>query len=306
MKTISQSAINLIVREEVSGKAYYEKHYTRPEWPGYSSGATVGIGYDLGQQKPGKIRADWGGVVSNDILEAMVECAGITGTAAKSVAARMQSRIIVTWEQAMAVFLKRDVPNWIAMTYKALPNCDYLSSTCLGVLVSLNYNRGTGGYTKPDDRYLELREIKQAMIAKRFDRIPDALDRMARLWPGSGVAGRRHREADLFRAGLKEPMGATSISTVPEPDHDVIKDSRPDAPARTKPPATTNAQNGTAGGIVVGGLTGAAKAAQSGMTTTQVILILIATVVVAGGVWYAWYRNRNPQDKQPIDVIPAA
>ena len=45
---ISQAAIDLIVREEVSGKEVYERNYRRPEWPGGSSGVTIGIGYDVG------------------------------------------------------------------------------------------------------------------------------------------------------------------------------------------------------------------------------------------------------------------
>lgn len=290
---ISQSAIDLIVREEVSSKAYYERHYTHPEWPGGASGVTVGIGFDLGYASVAKINADWIGKVDNDTLAAMVECAGVKGEAAKALSARMHNRITVSWDAAMAVFMGRDVPNWIAATVRSLPNCDLLSATCLGVIVSLNYNRGTGGYTASGDRYTEMHGIKQAMVAKRFDAIPALLDSMARLWPGSGVSGRRHREADLFRAGLKEPVGKGGV-TAP-PDGDVIASSRPDAPARTKPAATSKTQNSTTGAVVIGGTIAAQQAHAHGLITTEAALFLGFLAVLAGvTAWVLWYRNRNP------------
>jgi hypothetical protein len=290
---ISQSAIDLIVREEVSSKAYYERHYTHPEWPGGASGVTVGIGYDLGYASVAKINADWIGKVDSDTLQAMAECAGVKGDAARGLSARMHNRITVSWDAAMAVFMGRDVPNWIAATVRALPNCDLLSPTCLGVLVSLNYNRGTGGYTAGGDRNSEMRGIKAAMIAKRFDAIPALLDSMARLWPGSGVSGRRHREADLFRAGLKEAPGKGGV-TAP-PDGDVIASSRPDAPARTRPAAASKTQNGTTGGLIVGGTIAAQQAHAHGLISGEAALFLGFLAVLAGvTAWVLWYRNRNP------------
>lgn len=293
---ISQSAIDLIVREEVSSKAYYERHYTHPEWPGGASGVTVGIGYDLGYASVAKINADWIGKVNNDTLAAMVECAGVKGEAAKTLSARMHNRITVSWDAGMAVFMGRDVPSWIAATVRSLPNCDLLSETCLGVIVSLNYNRGTGGYTSAGDRYTEMRGIKQAMASKRFDAIPALLDSMARLWPGSGVSGRRHREADLFRAGLKEPVPARGSIIAVEPNADVIASSRPDATARTKPAATSKTQNGTTGAVVIGGTIAAQQLHAHGMLSGEVALFVGFLAVLAGiTAWVVWYRNRNPR-----------
>jgi hypothetical protein len=290
---ISQSAIDLIVREEVSSKAYYERHYTHPEWPGGASGVTVGIGYDLGYASAAKINADWIGKVDGDTLQGMVECAGVKGDAAKSLSAQMHNRITVSWDAAMAVFMGRDIPQWIAATVRALPNCDLLSATCLGVIVSLNYNRGMAGYTASGDRYTEMHAIKQAMVTKRFEAIPALLDSMARLWPGSGVSGRRHREADLFRAGLQQPAQGNSPTAEPSPD--VIDSSRPDAPARTKPPATSKTQNGTTGAVVIGGTIAAQQAHAHGLISPE-LAIFAGFLAVLGGItaWVLWYRNRNP------------
>jgi hypothetical protein len=194
----------------------------------------------------------------------------------------------------MAVFEKRDVPQWIAATYHALPNCDLLTETCLGVLVSLNYNRGVGGYNLSGDRYTEMRQIKEAMATRRFVDIPDLLDKMARLWPNNGVGTRRHKEAALFREGLKEELDPTPAPAPLPPDPQVIASNREEQPARTPQPTTTPAQHTTTGAIVLGGVAAGQKAAEHGFSPAAIAAIVGASVVVAGVVWLIWYRDRNP------------
>jgi len=288
---ISQDAIDLIVREEVSGQTYYTRHYQNPEWPGGGSGVTIAIGYDLGYASQAKIKADWGALVGPFMLAAMCECAGVKGAAAKSLAAAMHNRISIPWDQAMQVFLSRDIPQWTLASAKALPNFNLLNPTCAGVIVSLDYNRGCSGYDLSGDRFVEMRAIKQAMIQKNFGTIPGLLDSMARLWPNSGVGGRRHREADLFRKGLTLPQTGTAIDTTKTHDTSVIESNRPDKPARTKPPATTAAQHGTAGAIVVGG---AGAAVASGASLVHMIEMGVLAAVAAALVWAAIYVYRNP------------
>lgn len=294
MHSISQKAIDLIIREEVSSEAYYRKHYTHPEWPGGASGVTIGIGYDIGYATEAKVKADWTGRVDADCVKAMLECVGVKGTAAKALSQRMNNRITVPWEAAMAVFMGRDIPQWIAATYHALPNCELLTPTCLGVLVSLNYNRGTGGYTSSADRFREMRAIKAAMAAKNFTAIPALLDSMSRLWTG-GVAARRHREANLFRDGMSETV-STAPALAPEaPDPDIIAQSRPEASARAKLPTTTVEQNTTTGVIVVGGSIAAQQAHTHGLISFEVSMFLMFLAALAGiSIWWTWYRNRNP------------
>ena len=76
---------------------------------------------------------------------------------------------------------------------------------CLGVLVSLVYNRGTS-MTDPANLpgfRQEMRDIRDAVAAGRFTEIPAALRAMKRLWPeGNGLRDRREREAKLFEEGL--------------------------------------------------------------------------------------------------------
>ena len=46
---ISPQARHLVVTQEIGSRAAYDRKYKHPEWPGASSGVTIGIGYDIGQ-----------------------------------------------------------------------------------------------------------------------------------------------------------------------------------------------------------------------------------------------------------------
>src|SRR5258708_2901176 len=76
---ISVEAIEEIIFEEDSSEWYYLKHYQHPEWPGGASGITIALGYDLGYATPMKIEADFGQLVSPEMLQVMIRCAGVTG-----------------------------------------------------------------------------------------------------------------------------------------------------------------------------------------------------------------------------------
>lgn len=296
---ISKSTIDLIVAEEVSSKAYYNKHYTRPEWPGGASGVTVGIGYDIGYATPDKVAADWSKHVSPAMVAAMQKCCGIKGTSARAILATAISQIEIPWEAAYDVFINRDIPQWTITCLKALgPNFNLMNSTCQGVLVSIAYNRGAGGFNSSTDRNREMLAIRNAVRAKNFAAIPDYIDSMARLWVGTSVAGvaaRRHREAALFRKGLALPA-AIPPSVVPDNpvDASVVNDTRNNLPARTKPPATSTAQNTTTTAIVIGGAAATKKAADQGFSGFTLVLMAAVIVALAAGVWTIWHRNRNP------------
>jgi hypothetical protein len=71
-----------------------------------------------------------------------------------------------------------------------------------------NEGRRQAGRCDSQDRYREMRAIRQHMAERRFERIPDEFRSMKRLWRGKGLDGllaRRDREASLFEAGLKQP-----------------------------------------------------------------------------------------------------
>ena len=199
----SKKAIDLIVESEVTSKGYYEKHYRKPEWPGGASGITIAVGYDLGFANEAKLRNDWTGKISDDMIDALIKYAGLTGEHAHAELAAAREEIDIPWEAAYDVFENIDMPDWSAKVKKALPNTDKLSEDSFGALVSLAYNRGAS-FSKDGDRYKEMREIKENMANETFDQIPDCFREMKRLWPNvRGLQDRRDAEAKLFEAGLE-------------------------------------------------------------------------------------------------------
>lgn len=198
---ISQTAIDLIVFFEVSSQALYEKKYRKPTWPGEKSGVTIGIGYDVGYAK-GHLVSDWTGKISGEMITALQQAVGVTGPAAKPLAAQLAGSVDVPFAAAMSVFKDTDVPRWVKTVQDALPNCNLLSKDCLGALVSLAYNRGPS-FSRSGPRYAEMRDIKTHMKNREFRLIPDDIRNMKRLWPGvPGLQTRREKEAQLFQQGL--------------------------------------------------------------------------------------------------------
>jgi hypothetical protein len=201
---ISQESIDLIVAEEVSSEATYRARYEHPEWPGGHSGITIGIGYDVGYATPKDFRADWTTLIPQQMIETLSEVVGLTGEKAHSRLTHVRPLVTVPWEVAKTVFLNHDVPKWIGIVEKALPNCDKLSPDCLGALVSLAYNRGPS-FATAGTRYAEMRAIKAHMTMKQFNLIPGDFRSMKRLWPNKSERGlpiRREHEARLFERGL--------------------------------------------------------------------------------------------------------
>jgi GH24 family phage-related lysozyme (muramidase) len=201
--TISQDAIDLIVSEEDSDKAYYERHYEHFEWPEGASGPTVGIGYDCGYVTPTEVESDWSGIVSGDTVYAIKRACGIKGQAARAWVRTHGGSVTITWDQAIQEFTMREVPKWVTRVKAYLANTDKLSPTSLGALVSLAYNRGAGVFIDPGARYAEGRAIRAHMAAGNFAAIPHDILSMQRLWPSGGDLWRRRaHEAALFQKGL--------------------------------------------------------------------------------------------------------
>lgn len=201
---ISEAAFNLIVTAEVSSQPYYTKHYQHFEFPGAASGPTVGIGYDCGYTTPAEIRKDWAGIIPPDAVEALTKASGLKGDAARRFVNLHSHSVTIPWDQAIQEFKTNEVPKWEQRVEKALPNTTPLSPDCFGALVSLAYNRGTGGFHDPGSRFAELRAITAHMQTKQFDKIPNEFLSMRRLWPSmAGLRKRREKEAALFTKGLQ-------------------------------------------------------------------------------------------------------
>ncbi|MBI3435686.1 MAG: hypothetical protein HY056_11520 [Proteobacteria bacterium] len=200
---ISQRAFDMIVFFEVTSEALYTQKYRMPIWPKGASGVTIGIGYDVGYANRVQLRDDWAQSIPDAMIRALEAAIGVTGEAARPLAAALGASVDVPWQAASAVHRRRVIPRWVSLVERSLGNTARIGADCLGALVSLTYNRGAS-FTKDGDRYREMRAIREHMAAKEFARIPGELRAMRRLWPEvPGLQARRNQEAKLFEDGLR-------------------------------------------------------------------------------------------------------
>jgi hypothetical protein len=285
---ISKAAFDLIVSEEVTNKATYEKKYRRPEWPGAQSGVTIGIGYDIGYATTDRLVDDWSGHIPAAMIGVLQQACLIRGQNAKALCAEIRDLVDVPWEAAIAVFEQIDVPRWEGTTAVALRHCDLLSPDSFGALVSIAYNRGASFSKKhnpdtdPLDRYREMRAIYDHMDRKNFALIPDEIRAMKRLWEGKNLPGllvRRDREAALFEKGLKAKVAP--IAPVLPPDVRPLPPKPAPAPGMSPGPVVGS-------GVIIGGVGGS-------LLTTD---LMTAAAVIAAGVivgcllWKSWPKRQ--------------
>lgn len=213
---VSPPAYEFIRTWETGGKAYYEGVIKgRPIWPGFSSGITIGCGYDLGYHERSEFAADWGGRISPEAMRRLEEVIGFRtvdpGRDAKVAQAkelvRARADIQVPWDVAVAQFDDSKMPALVGQLERALPNLDRLHPHSYGALLSLVFNRGAS-FRSPSPRFAEMVEIRKLMeegTPAAFAQIPAQLRAMERIWGAtSSLAKRRHGEAELFERGLRE------------------------------------------------------------------------------------------------------
>lgn len=213
-EAISQRGRDFIVGWETGGRAFYEEVIrSRPVWPAFSSGITIGCGYDLGFHTADEFEADWSELLPGAAMERLAPTLGFRtdepGRAAKVTRAkalvRSLSDVVIPWDVAIGQFDASKMPKLVGQLFGALDNLDRLHPHARAALLSLVFNRGFGGFTSSKDRFREMREIRRLMTAADFDAIPEQLRAMQRIWgEESSLAKRRRQEADLFEAGLGE------------------------------------------------------------------------------------------------------
>jgi hypothetical protein len=222
---ISQTGHDFIVRWETGGQSYYERVTKgRPEWPAFSSGITIGCGFDLGYHRLQDFQAQWNSRLAKADFDRLAQTIGFRTVEpnrsqkilqAKALV-RSLSDIVVPWDTAIEQFDNSNFPNLIAQLYAALNNVDKLHPHCRGALLSLVFNRGAGGFKLAGDRFTEMRAISDLMTngtPDSFHKIPGQLRSMKRIWgAASSLAERREGEAQLFEAGLKEAGLLESVS----------------------------------------------------------------------------------------------
>lgn len=191
----------VVYKFEIGGPGldYYNAVCARPSWPGYSSGVTIGIGYDVGYKAESQLRTDWMGHLASPWIDDLADCIGIKGSAASSYAKRRRY-IRVPFEEAEAVYDATTVPRYWRMACKAFPGIQLLPGNAQSALWSLTFNRG--GSMVGDTRR-EMREVRDAVASRDLRAAADATVRMGRLWkdhPDSDndLVDRRKAEAKLL------------------------------------------------------------------------------------------------------------
>ena len=199
--TISKKAIDLIIQHEVGGRAVYEKRYQKPIWAGGDSGLTIGLGYDIGYVKEAQLFSDWQGLNLN-FLNALKRFCGVKGEVVKTMMRGEVLNVIIPYNMAYDVFVKKSIPKYYALTKKIYPQLDELNEDTRGALVSMVYNRGA----KIDgDSRKEMKAIVDLVAKKDYEGIAEQIEQSKRLWEGKGLDGlviRREAEADLIRESL--------------------------------------------------------------------------------------------------------
>ncbi len=198
---ISRKAVELIIQHEIGGRNVYEKKYQKPIWPGGESGLTLGIGWDCGYAKEADLFSDWSALNLN-FLNAMKRFCGVKGEVVKSMMKGEVLNVIIPYNIAYDVFVKKSIPKYYAMTKRIYPQLDSLNEDTRGALVSMVYNRGA----KLDgESRKEMKAIVELVAKQDYDGIAEQIERSKRLWEGKGLDGlviRRENEADLIRSSM--------------------------------------------------------------------------------------------------------
>lgn len=201
--TISEDAIALLIAAEVSSEENYKKRLIRPIWPKGDSGATIAIGFDIGQGDKDTIRGAWENYLPNDTVNELVKCAGKTGLQGEMCTKKIQ-HVVVPWNAAVSQF-RYYLPFVVAQTQTAFPNFNLLSPDSRGALVSLIYNRGPDVSLR--NKREEMFNIANMMLKKDFSEIPGQIRAMKKLWTKKDQRGliiRRELEAKLFEIGMNK------------------------------------------------------------------------------------------------------
>ncbi len=171
------------------------------EWPGGSSGITIGIGYDLGFVTEDQFDEDWSPFLSSDEMDLLKDVIGLSGDKASERASEFGD-IKIKRPDAEQVFKERTLPLYSQRTENAFPGVDKLPAAIQGALVSLVFNRGPG---MNGDSRREMRAVRDAVADGDLQEIANQIRAMKRLWEGKNLGGllkRRDAEADLVESAI--------------------------------------------------------------------------------------------------------
>jgi len=199
---ISKKSIELIIQHEIGGRQIYEKRYNKVYWAGGESGATLGIGYDMGYNTEKQFLLDWSGSLNLNFVNALKPLCGLKGEKVKGMLKGEILNVRIPYNTAYEVFVKSSLPRYYAMTKKIYPNMDLLNDDTKGALVSVVYNRGN---KLEGDSRAEMRAIVDLIAKQDYEGIAEQIEKSKRLWEHKNLDGlvtRREAEADLIRESI--------------------------------------------------------------------------------------------------------
>lgn len=191
---LSEAGHDLILEFETGGRSGYDP---RPEWPGGSSGVTVGVGYDCGYYSKNVILSDWQPLQLTDRVR-LSETSGITGQRARAKRQEVKD-IFVQWGIAVGVFDNVDVAREFSSAKRAIPNFEDMRANAQAAWISLGFNRGWG---MSGANRTEMRAARDLVPRRDYEGMATQFRKMKRVWAGTsiqnGMFRRREAEAKLL------------------------------------------------------------------------------------------------------------
>jgi hypothetical protein len=199
---LSKKSIDLIIQFEIGGRSYYERALQKVTWPGGASGATVGIGYDLGYNTEKQFLLDWSPGLNLNFVNALKPLCGLKGEKVKGMIKGEILNVRIPYNIAYDVFVRSSVPRFYKAALTIYPDMIHLNDDTQGALVSMVFNRGT---SLVGDRRKEMKAIVELVKKQDYEGIAEEIEKSKRLWEGVGLDGlviRREAEADLIRDSI--------------------------------------------------------------------------------------------------------
>ena len=210
---LSSKAIGVILHFEVGADpntgefTSYSRGFEKAVNPKGDSGATIGIGYDLGHKNQAEIRRDWAPFVSPSMLNILASAAGITG-GGQSVTNKVNqinsAGFNVPMENARIIFMNTTLKKWCNTATRYYPNIEKTHPHTQGALISLIFNRGS---KFDSNRTRHKGFIRNDLKAGRVP-TPNHWTDQSQIWIGTsiynGIRRRRDFEGGLAALGLQE------------------------------------------------------------------------------------------------------
>lgn len=193
-----EDGYQLIMDFEVGGgQTHYERYLSHPTWPGYASGVTIGIGYDLGYSVPGVIHRDWQ-LLPFEERARLASTSGVTGKLARLLVPSVND-IFVPWQIAKGVYDRVTIGRYWQMTKRAFPGVEALCPKAQWACMSIVFNRGS---SVAGERRREMREMRDAVERRDYTEIAHFNRASCRIWVGTeierGMQRRRFAESALI------------------------------------------------------------------------------------------------------------